>query len=602
MTKQVTFNKISIQNFLSIGSEPVEVIFRPGLHVITGSNKDQADRRNGIGKSTILDALSFVLFGTTLRELKKEFIINNITKKTSKVSLEFVVVENGLSKTYEMHRTIDPSKCFLYENGIDITRDSMVNTTEFVQSVLKLTPEVFQNCIAMTINSTVPFMAKKKVEKRKFIESIFNLEVFSQMNSNLKIESGETKKDFDIANAKLEAVRSYLINAQQQVENRLRDKENNKKILLDRKNKSLEEIKTIKSKIEKFQSLDVVSVESKIAEAETKYNEILQKINSVGKEITSVEAKKNFIESALSKIGTDKDTCPVCLKIVSTCDKEHIDKQKQEYRKEIEAKNGEISVLESKLSVYEESKIKLNEAITKLKDIVNKQKIQNENRKHLLQRVKHLIEQKAQLESDIANLDKREVESVESLTEQRQKLEEYQLEINNKKEQIHLLDIVKFVLGEDGVRSYIVKKILQLFNGKLSYYLRKLNSNAFIKFDEYFEETIVNSKGVPVCYYNFSGAEKKVIDLAIMFTFIDMLRMQGNVVYNVQFYDELLDTSLDEAGVEMVVALLNDIVSQYNNGVYIISHRKECSKLSTGDVIFLEKTNGITRRADIKVA
>jgi DNA repair exonuclease SbcCD ATPase subunit len=86
MTKKINFEKIIIENFLSIGKKPVEISFKKGLHVITGVNKDLSDRRNGIGKSTVLDALSFALFGSTLRELKKEFIINNITKKTSKVS------------------------------------------------------------------------------------------------------------------------------------------------------------------------------------------------------------------------------------------------------------------------------------------------------------------------------------------------------------------------------------------------------------------------------------------------------------------------------------------------------------------------------------
>ena len=101
---------------------------------------------------------------------------------------------------------------------------------------------------------------------------------------------------------------------------------------------------------------------------------------------------------------------------------------------------------------------------------------------------------------------------------------------------------------------------------------------------------------MPTSYFNYSGAEKKVIDLAIMFTFIEMLRLQSGVIYNIQFYDELLDTSLDEAGVELVVSLLNELTQANNYGIYVISHRKECSRLSTGDVIFLQKKDGITKR------
>jgi len=156
------------------------------------------------------------------------------------------------------------------------------------------------------------------------------------------------------------------------------------------------------------------------------------------------------------------------------------------------------------------------------------------------------------------------------------------------------MDTVKFVVSEEGVKSFIVRRILDLFNSKLTYYLSKLNSTAIISFNEYFEDQIINDKGKLTSYFNFSGAERKAIDLAIMFAFIDMLRLQGNIFYNIQFYDELLDTSLDETGVELVLSLLNEFVSKNNFGVYVISHRKECARFVTGDLIFLEKRNGIT--------
>ena len=124
--------------------------------------------------------------------------------------------------------------------------------------------------------------------------------------------------------------------------------------------------------------------------------------------------------------------------------------------------------------------------------------------------------------------------------------------------------------------------------------LKKLNSNAIVSFNEYFEEEVLNEKGKFTSYFNFSGAERKVIDLAIMFTFIDMLRLQGNIYYNIQFYDELLDTSLDETGVELVLNLLNEFISKHGFGIYVISHRKECAKFCNGDIIYLEKKNGIT--------
>lgn len=596
MVKRVNFEKIVIENFLSIGNDSVEVAFRPGLHVITGINKDQSDRRNGIGKSTILDSLSFALFGSTLRELKKEFVINNITKKTAKVQLFFSVKENNTINSYEIYRSIEPSKCYLYENGVDITRDSMVNTTEHVQDILKLTPEIFQNCIAMTLNNMTPFMAKKKIEKRKFIESIFSLEIFSEMNSHLKVEMQDTKRELDIKIGKLDEIKNNYASLNTQQENKEKEKQKRKETLTIRLEDNKAEVANIEDKIKKFQALDISSVNDKINMAEVKISELITKINSLGKSITSLETKRDFVKATLSKIGTDKDSCPACLKPVTAADKDHLKQKKLMHKEEINKYETEIHTLEEKLDVYEGSKSKLVEAVAKLKDIVNRQNLQNQQKKHFTQKRSDLLSYNKDIIKDLEDLDKQNNDFLQSLNDQKQRLDLNTRELEVTQGTMNILDYVKFVLGEDGVRSYIVKKILTLFNNKLSYYLRKLNSNAFIKFDEFFEETIINNKDVPTSYFNYSGAEKKVIDLAIMFTFIEMLRLQSGVIYNIQFYDELLDTSLDEAGVELVVSLLNELTQANNYGIYVISHRKECSRLSTGDVIFLQKKDGITKR------
>ncbi|NBW57023.1 hypothetical protein EBR43_04425, partial [bacterium] len=117
-------------------------------------------------------------------------------------------------------------------------------------------------------------------------------------------------------------------------------------------------------------------------------------------------------------------------------------------------------------------------------------------------------------------------------------------------------------------------------------------------FNEYFEEEIIDDKGKPCSYFNFSGAERKNIDLACLFAFMDIRRLQGDVTYNFSIYDELFDSSLDEKGVDLVISILNERVQKYNESVMIISHRKESVKSASGSVIFLEKRNGITRRVD----
>ena len=181
--KTVNFTKITIQNFLSVGEEPVIVDFKRGLHIITGRNIDKPERKNAVGKSTIADALYFAIFGETLREIKKELIINNITGGRTQVELEFEVDSPRGNNKFHIVRTLLPTKIQVYKDGIDKTRDSLANTTKYICDVLSASPAIFQNCVIMTVNNAVPFMAKNKTEKRRFIEDIFGMEVFSKMIS-----------------------------------------------------------------------------------------------------------------------------------------------------------------------------------------------------------------------------------------------------------------------------------------------------------------------------------------------------------------------------------------------------------------------------------
>ena len=144
--KYVSFKELKIKNFLSIGEEYVTVNFDKGLHIVTGVNRDKEDRRNGVGKSTIADALYFAIFGQTLREIKKNFIANNLTSGTCEVQLSFVVDDSkhGVNE-FDIIRTLNPSKVYVYKNGNDKTRDSIANTNEYINTVLSSTPEIFQN-------------------------------------------------------------------------------------------------------------------------------------------------------------------------------------------------------------------------------------------------------------------------------------------------------------------------------------------------------------------------------------------------------------------------------------------------------------------------
>ena len=202
------------------------------------------------------------------------------------------------------------------------------------------------------------------------------------------------------------------------------------------------------------------------------------------------------------------------------------------------------------------------------------------------------------LVQDLNDLETTSLSFDSAIADQKNKCTQLQTELDQLKEVLSDYDVAKFVVSEEGVKSYIVTKILQLFNAKLAYYLGKMDANCKCEFNEYFEEKIVDTKGKECSYFNFSGAERKSVDLACLFAFMDIRRLQGDVCFNFSIYDELFDSSLDERGVELVINILKERIEKFNESIMVISHRKESIKAATGNVIFLEKSNGITRRVD----
>jgi DNA repair exonuclease SbcCD ATPase subunit len=599
--KSVIFNTLKIRNFLSVGDKVVDVTFSPGLNAITGINRDQIDRRNGVGKSTITDALHFALFGDTIRELKKEHIINYSTSKTCEVSLTFSIKVGKKVDEYEVIRTLEPSKCILYQNQIDITRDSISNTTSYISELIQCNSEVFQNCVVMTVNNTVPFMAKKKVEKRKFIEGIFNLEVFSKMLNVVRDELNTTKKELEANIAREEEIKNMLDNFLKQKEKTKKDFEN-RRIQLNIRQKELHKEKEFISKfIDSYIPINVSEIESNITKLNTKLEDCDSKLKDYSKSIASLETKNEFAIASSSKIGTDKQSCPVCLRPITEHDKGLIKEEKEKLKRQILNSEHEIKLNESKVSELNILKTKIMDAIKKGNSNINSHNLNVHKLESSRKRLIEIDTLLTQLQQDFDHLKITDENSDLLIEENTKKLFEISEKVNKLQNVLSLIEVSKFVVSEEGVKSFIVKKILKLFNNKINVYLKKLNSNAIVTFNELFDETIVNEKGKVTSYFNYSGAERKVIDLATMFAFIDMLRLQGNVFYNIQFYDELLDTSLDETGVELVLNILNEQVNQYNFGIFIISHRKECTKLCNGEIVYLEKKNGTTTRIPFKV-
>ena len=599
--KHVNFNYIKVKNFLSIGNEEVQVNFKTGINVITGNNKDKLDRRNGVGKSTIADSIHFAIFGETIREIPKSNIINNITNKGTYVELDFSISENNIVNNYKIVRTLKPTKCFLYVNDEDKTESTIINTTNTIKELLSASQELFQNCVIMSLNTTLPFMAQKKVEKRKFIEGILKLEVFSQMLQVARTEHNDVIKDYDITSKELthqinykNIVTKQLEDKKIENENRVErykldiEKKNNKILLLQEQitEPNLDLVSTIKEKKEAF---DV-----KIDEVEFSIEKYLHKR-------IQYEAEIKMFRKTLNGIGTDQAKCPVCLHDISSDDRDHIEQEKNKINNDIKDREQDIEDINLQINTLKERKstyvVESSKCISYLKDVLASAEA-NKRVKYTINEIKEEIDELQKEIDSISNITDNSAELETQIEKYANEVIKLETDVENLSKSNKILEFVKYVLSEEGVKSYIVKKILNILNNRLLYYLDKMDANCVCKFNEFFEEEIKNDKGQECSYFNFSGAERKNIDLACLFTFMDIRRMQGDVSYNLVMFDELLDSSLDEKGVELVLSILKERVDQYKEGIYIISHRKESAKESSGEVIYLEKTNGITRRVN----
>jgi DNA repair exonuclease SbcCD ATPase subunit len=596
--KQVNFKKISITNFLSIGKEPVTIEFETGTNIITGVNKDMMDRRNGVGKSTIADALYFAIFGTTMRELKKDLIINNYTNATCSVTLVFDVIDINNINEYKVVRTLNPSKCFLFKNNEDVTRDSIVNTTQSICDLIDASPSIFKNCVIMTLSETVPFMAQSKIDKRKFIENIFNLQVFSKMLAHVREEHNEYKKKYEMELFKYNEISASIKKLQEQRNAIIRERLSKVAQLAERKLKSNDELASLQQQLDVLPATNYDQINETIQELEKCKNKCQEKIDALLQKIAVEEIQLKNLKEQHSNAGTNNDVCPTCLRVVDATDVNHIEAEKQKLTGVINELKQLLEVDKKDLTQQKTNKDSVKNFISKYNAKINQGKVDEARRNSINKEINLLQEWIKDVNADINQLNTTSTEVDAIIDDQANKSNAIADVVKEKLEQVNLLDTMKVIVSEEGVKAYITKKILQILNSKIQIYLKKIGFNCSCKFNEYFEEEIHNDRGKLCSYFNFSGAERKSIDLACLFAFIDVRRMQGNVSYNIMFYDELFDSSLDEKGVELAYQIIAERAKINNECAYIITHRKSSNFFATSNVIQLVKENGITKRVE----
>jgi DNA repair exonuclease SbcCD ATPase subunit len=590
----ITFKSLCAKNFLSFGDNLVRVDLRPGVNAIVGTNLDKEDSKNGAGKSSITEMLYFSLYGTTLREISKDHIQNSLTKKRCEVSLVFEVNFNNRKDEYTVIRSLNPTKCILLKNNEDVTRSTLAKTNAYIQDIIHTPSTVFQNSVIMSVNTALPFLALPKTDKRKFIESVLGLEVFTQMVLRSREDYSLAKKDYESNYTILERAQNELLFNESQFDNYENLKQERLNKLEERKNGLLRDIKVLKNKIIE-PAFNLIDLETKETSLQDKCSVFTKQLEKVKDKLNRISTDINFETKQLNQLQTTKDTCPTCNRDYSEEHRDHVSQLIAEH-------NLKIAELVKKEQQYKDCLNKIENNITTSTQEFNKilaQKLSvkdiiNENKTVQLS-INHLQNNLRQIDEDIAILNKEQNNELKGkITTLKTFVENSKLEVDKLNNQLNILETVKFVISEEGIKSFIVKKILTVLNSRLAFYLKKLEANCLCKFNEFFDEEIIDENSQTKSYFNFSGGERKRIDLACLFAFADIRRLQGDVNFNTVFYDELLDSSLDDKGVSLTLRVLRERFNENGESCYIITHRGPEVTTKAEHVIHVIKRNGIS--------
>ena len=286
--------------------------------------------------------------------------------------------------------------------------------------------------------------------------------------------------------------------------------------------------------------------------------------------------------------------CDKCLQDIPHTHVEHLEKMKEQYQSELDGIVKEIDELKEQKSQFLSNKEKVQAKVAEFQDQINEAKVTKQKLEGLETSLKQYKESldnlkleelpKPAFEENIIKTKERQEKESESFQSLKQKSDDY--------------EICKFVLGEEGVRSFVVKRLLSMMNASIQQYINDLGMSIRCKFDEYFDEQLSNDKGKEISYWNLSGGERRTVDLACAWAFKDLKRKISGVSSNVEWIDEVFDAAFDERGFDLLVELVKTRIEKNDLAVYAISHRKEILKQITGSVIELEKEGGITRRVN----
>ncbi len=567
----ITFKKLRYKNFLSTGNQFTEIVFdKNSFNTLVVGN-------NGAGKSTILDALTFSLFGKSYRGVSKSQLVNSVNEKGTEVEIEF---EIGTVK-WKIVRCIKPNKFNIFKNDEILNQDAHANAqqTWLETVVLKMNYKSFTQIVILGSSNFVPFMQLSASNRREVIEDILDIKIFSQMNSVVKDRVKIVKDQIRELEYKLmtleekyemqqtfideiEALGKKDISAKKKsIKGHIKEQENllsEQKELeksLESKNKELENFSGARQKLRKLGNLK---------------GKITQKVSTITKE---------------HKFFTDNVTCPTCTQPIAEDFRINKITDSQNKAKELQSGYKELEEAIKEEELRESTFIKISDEVTSLTHGIS----QVNTKISGYQRQVRDLEQ--EIQTLTTKLEDRNIEH-EKLTDFKNQFEIASTDADSKKDDIIRYNFVFDLLKDGGVKTKIIRKYLPLINQQVNRYLQMMDFYINFSLDEEFNESIKSPIHEDFSYSSFSEGEKMRIDLALLFTWREVAKIKNSLNCNLIIFDETFDSSLDGFGTDEFLRIIRFVVEKAN--IFVISH-KEGLQDKFSNVIRFEKIKGFSR-------
>ena len=566
----ILFEKIRWRNLLSTGNNWTEVNLRStSTTVIIGTN--------GAGKSTILDALTFVLFNKPFRKINKSQLLNSMNEKDCSVEIDFSIG----STNWFIRRGMKPNIFEIHRNGKMLNQSSSVNDQQkwLEQNVLKMNYKSFTQIVILGSSAFIPFMQLTGSTRREVIEDLLDIKIFSAMNNIIRdkiknirdeVKTLELKKES--LNDKVEMQENFIEELENRSKRNISDKKGKIKSLTVEADTHMEHNQLIESNVE-----DLLKEQEKVTGAASKLKKLNNLKGKLSNKVSTITKEHKFF--------TENTVCPTCTQNIEEDFRLNRIADAQSKAKELQSGYKELEEAIKTEEEREHQFTNLSKEITKLTHGIS----QNNTRISGCQ--KQVRELESEIQTITTQLENRNSEHEKLNTFNENLRETYDL-LGDKKQEISYHAFAYSLLKDGGVKSKIIKKYLPLINQQVNKYLRMMDFYINFKLDEEFNETIQSPIHEDFSYASFSEGEKMRIDLALLFTWREIARVKNSVNTNLLIMDEVFDSSLDGMGTEEFLKIIKYVIKDAN--VFVISHKQALHDRFESMIQF-EKIKGFSR-------